>query len=104
MAIALTQFDETDVAGYLNDMLAEDGDIAAVTQHALGNAVRWGIRTYGAEKFCTASGLNRRQIQREVRMGGESSLTAVFAIAGALGLGMQFVPEAEGHSEAHSHR
>jgi probable addiction module antidote protein len=104
MATALINFDvidflqnEADVAGYLNDMLTEtgDGDVAALTRHVLGNAVRWGTRAYGAETFCAATGRDRCQIQQALHPGGRPSFEVVLAIANALGLRLQFVTTAE---------
>jgi probable addiction module antidote protein len=98
--------DETDVADYLNDMLAEEGneddDIAAPLQHALGNAVRWGMRNYGAARFGAASGLSAGHLERAFCNGGKPSLRTVLAIISALGLRVQFVPGFVCYNEVHT--
>jgi probable addiction module antidote protein len=87
MAVELVPFDpaeflesEDDIAEYITDMLA--GGNAALTQHALGVAVR----AAGMMKVCN----------KATRTDSKPSFQTVYTIARALGLQMQFVPEKSG--------
>ena len=76
---------EEDIADYLTDMLA-DGN-AALTQHALGVAVR----AAGMMKVCDKAGLTRQGINKATRPTSKPSFQTVVAIAQGLGLQLQFV-------------
>jgi probable addiction module antidote protein len=93
-AVDLVPFDpaeflkrEEDSAEYLIDMLA--GGNAALTQHALCVAVR----AAAMMKDCGKSGLSRPGINKVTRTDSKPSFQTVYAVARALGLQMQFVPE-----------
>lgn len=94
MSVELIDFDaalflknEDDIADYLTDLLA-DGN-AALTQHALGVAVR----AAGMMKICGKTGLTRQGIAKATRASSKPSFQTVLSIVQGLGLEVQFVQQ-----------